>query len=59
MFLDHVLIPLSGSEAAEELLDWARSLIHSEGKISLVRVINDSKYGIREKDRCGVIGTVW
>jgi nucleotide-binding universal stress UspA family protein len=41
MFLDHVLIPLSGSEAADELLDWAKSIVHSEGKVSLVRIINE------------------
>jgi nucleotide-binding universal stress UspA family protein len=44
MLLDHALIPLDGSEATDELLTWARSLIHSEGKVSLVRIIKEPTY---------------
>ncbi|MEQ8673029.1 MAG: universal stress protein [Aggregatilineales bacterium] len=53
--LDHVLVPLDGSELSERALDYAKKVVGSGGKITLLSVIDVPEYAVAAFYSAGVV----
>jgi nucleotide-binding universal stress UspA family protein len=53
--LQHVLVPLDGSELAEKALSYAKQIIDPHGKITLLSVIDVPEYAIAAFYSAGVV----